>query len=82
MVRSLALSQSQDEICKGQPILYRFSKGHRIATLMHADGDDDACFKGIFEALPALLKIGIVLSLSLSLSLSLLSDKQAWESQL
>ena len=43
---------------------------------MHADGDDDACFKGIFEALPALLKIGIVLSLSL------LSDKQAWESQL
>ena len=25
------------------------------------DGDDDACFKGIFEALSALLKIGILL---------------------
>ena len=40
-----------------------FKRGARIATWMqHADGDDDACFKGIFEALSALLKIGILRS--------------------
>ena len=40
-----------------------FERGARIATWMqHADGDDDACFKGIFEALSALLKIGILRS--------------------